>query len=139
MQAVSASADIGPYSGGMSQGRPSKRQRSPFGQRLYELREAAGITQGEVALALGISQSTYSDWERGSVAIHPDRLKELAGIVGTTVAELLGETAPRRSASAPGGRLGQSFEAIGRLPRRQQGRILDVVEALLAQHGTDAS
>jgi hypothetical protein len=74
-----------------------------------------------------------------TVAIHPDRLKELAGIVGTTVAALLGEATPRRSASTPGGRLGQSFAAIGKLPRRQQGKILDVVEALLAQQGAVAS
>jgi len=139
MQAFSASADIDPYNDGMSQGRPAKRQRSPFGQRLFELREAAGITQGEVAEALGISQSTYSDWERGSVAIHPDRLKELAEIVGTSVAELLGEAKPRRNGSTPGGRLGQNFEAISKLPRRQQTKILDVVEALLAQQTAEAS
>ncbi len=123
----------------MSQGRPSKRQRSPFGQRLYELREAAGITQSEISQALGISQSTYSDWERDSVAIQPDRLKELAGIVGTTVAELLGEASQSRISTSLGGRLGQNFDAIGRLPRRQQGKILDVVEALLAQQSVEVS
>lgn len=139
MQAFSVSPDIAPYTGAMSQGRPSKRKRSPFGQRLFTLREAAGITQGQVAQALGISQSTYSDWERGSVAIHPDRLKELAGIIGCSVAELIGEEPARRNGSTPTGRLGKNFDAVSKLPRRQQGKILDVVEALLAQHSTEGA
>jgi len=123
----------------MPQGRPAKRERSPFGQRLFALREAAGVTQGAVSEALGITQSTYSEWERGSVAIHPERLIALARILGTTTAELLGEAKPRRNGSASSGRLGQSFEAIGKLPRRQQAKILDVVEAMLAQQTAGVS
>ncbi len=135
MQALSAPADISLYDRGMPQGRPAKRERSPFGKRLFTLREAAGITQGQMAEALDISQSTYSDWERGSVAIHPERLMELAGLLGTSVAELLGEAKPKRN-GAPGGRLGQSFEAVAKLPRRTQAKILDVVEAMLAQQSS---
>lgn len=121
----------------MPMGRPTNRERTDFGQRLFACREAAGLTQAEVADQLGISQRAYSAWEREPVAIVPERLADLAGILGTTVAELLGEAAPRRNGSTPGGRLGQSIEAISKLPRRQQGKILDVVEALLAQR--DAS
>ncbi len=117
----------------MNQGRPAKRQRSPFGQRLYELREAANITQATIADRLGVSQRTYSDWERGTVAFTPSRLQELANILGVEVAVLLGSPVKRRIAATNGGRLGQSFEAISNLPRRQQGKILDVVDALLAQ------
>jgi len=117
----------------MNQGRPAKRQRSPFGQRLYELREAANITQATISDRLGVSQRTYSDWERGTVAFTPSRLQELANILGVEVAVLLGSPVKRRIAATNGGRLGQSFEAISNLPRRQQGKILDVVDALLAQ------
>jgi DNA-binding XRE family transcriptional regulator len=117
----------------MPMGRPTTRERTDFGQRLFACRETAGLTQAEVAEQLGISQRAYSAWEREPVAILPERLAELAAILGTTVAELLGEAAPRRIGGAPGGRLGQSIEAISKLPRRQQGKILDVVEALLAQ------
>ncbi len=118
----------------MNQGRPAKRQRSPFGQRLFELREAASITQAAISGRLGVSQRTYSDWERGSVAFTPSRLAELAAILGVDPSELLGSPARRRAkAAAGGGRLGQSFEAISKLPRRQQAKILDVVEALLSQ------
>ena len=116
----------------MNQGRPAKRQRSPFGQRLFELREAANITQAAISERLGVSQRTYSDWERGSVSFTPSRLAELASILGVDPSVLIGTPAAKRRAAAAGsGRIAQSFEAISKLTRRQQAKILDVVDALL--------
>jgi transcriptional regulator with XRE-family HTH domain len=120
-------------------GRPTTRKRTEFGQKLFERREAAGLTQAEVAEQLGISQRAYSAWERDPVAILPERISAVAGILATTVTELLGEAAPVRNGGTPGGRLGQNIEAISKLPRRQQTKILDVVEALLAQQSTEVS
>lgn len=42
----------------------SARERTPFGQRLFEAREGAGLKQKEVQKAIGISQSTLSGLER---------------------------------------------------------------------------
>jgi len=114
-------------------GRPTTRERTAFGQRLFERREAVGLTQAEVAERLGISQRAYSAWERDPVAILPERLVSIAEILGTTPGDLLVGEPPPRNGHGPGGRLGQTFERVGQLPRRQQGKILDVVEALLAQ------
>jgi phage repressor protein C with HTH and peptisase S24 domain len=41
----------------------SNRERSGFGQRMYEARKRAGLTQKEVQAKLGISQSNMSDLE----------------------------------------------------------------------------
>ena len=120
-------------------GRPSTRQRTDFGKRIHHRREIAGLTQAEVAEQLGLSQRAYAAWERDPIAILPERLSTIAEILGTTAAELLGETSPKRNGAIPGGRFGQSFEAISKLPRRQQTKILDVVEALLAQHSGETS
>jgi transcriptional regulator with XRE-family HTH domain len=133
MQALSPFSGIDPYDEAMSQGRPAKRQRSLFGQRLFELREAASITQVAIAERLGVSQRTYSDWERGSVAFTPSRLSELASILGVEPAVLLGTPAAKQRITAGSGRIAQSFEAISKLTRRKQGKILDVVDALLSQ------
>ena len=65
------------------------------------------------------------------------RLQELAEIL--EVADLLGSPVKLRVAVAGSGRLGQSFEAISKLPRRQQGKILDVVDALLAQRAEEVT
>lgn len=80
MQAISVISGIHPYNGNMSQGRPSNRARNAFGQRLFELREAAGLTQVQVAHALEVTQQTYSDLEREPITVHIDRLKTLASI-----------------------------------------------------------
>lgn len=137
VQALSRNSAILGYVGDMPMGRPTTKNRTEFGQQLFERREAAGLTQAEVAEKLGISQRAYSAWERDPVAILPERISAVAGILGTTVAELLGEASPRRNIGTPGGRLGQNIEAISKLPRRQQTKILEVMEAMLAQQGAE--
>lgn len=122
----------------MPQGRPSTRERSEFGQRLVALREAAGLTQSQVAEALGIGQRSYSAWEREAIAIQPERLKRLAEILGTTVGELCGESPPKRAA-APRGKLNQVFEAASQLPRRQQNKVAEWVEAFVNQQAAGLS
>lgn len=62
----------------MPQGRPSIRERSEFGQRLFLLREAVGLTQTQVAEQLGIAQRSYSAWECDTSAIQPERHIRLA-------------------------------------------------------------
>lgn len=56
----------------------------------------------------------------------------MADILGVTVDELLGKSKPAR-VSSPGGKSRQAFEAVSKLPRRQQEQILKVVNALVAQ------
>ncbi len=136
MQDFSQNTAIDPYNGRMAQGRPSTRKRTAFGQKLFICREASGLTQAQVAEQLGISQRAYAAWERDSVAILPDRLKLLASALGTTVAQLVGESSNERSSS--GGRINRDFEDVRKLPRRQQAKILDVVEAMLAQQEAKA-
>lgn len=117
----------------MQTGRPSSRPRTAFGARLHQKREAARLSQAQVAERLGISQRAYAAWEREPVAIQPDKLALVAEILGTTVAELMGEDLPKRASALAAGRLRQSFETVAKLPRRQQAKILDVVDALLSQ------
>jgi len=133
MQAVSGNSGIYPYGGDMPQGRPSTRERNDFGRRLYELREAAGLTQSHVANALGVTQQTYSDLERTPVTVHIERLTALSSILGVTVSELCGETPPKK-VPAPRGKLNQVFDAASKLPRRQQQKILDIVEPFIREH-----
>jgi transcriptional regulator with XRE-family HTH domain len=133
MQALSHFSGIEVYDAAMTQGRPAKRQRSTFGQRLYELREAATITQAAIAERLGVSQRTYSDWERGSVAFTPSRLSELATILGVDPATLLGQPKARKVKPA-GGRLGELFNEITSMPRRKQAQIAAMLEDAVTAH-----
>ena len=119
----------------MPQGRPSTRKKNEFGQRLHDLRESKGLTQKHMAEALGVSQQTYSDLERAPVTVHIERLTSLASILEVSVGELCGELSEKPK-SAPRGKLNQVFEAASKLPRRQQQKILDVVEPFIAAHAS---
>jgi len=134
MQAIFNPVCNWPYPDDMRAGRPSKAPRSPFGQRLFSLREEKGLSQQQVAEKLGISQQSYALWERRSVALKPEQLAQLAEIVGTTVDFLVGHqyTPPRKG--GPVGRTRLVFEQVSKLPRHHQQKIIEVVDALLSKH-----
>ena len=92
MQAISLTDSVGPYTVGMQTGRPSKKKRPPFGERLHALRELAGLSQQQMADRLGLSQRAYAYWERNSVALRPEQLLKLADILEVSVEELLNAT-----------------------------------------------
>jgi transcriptional regulator with XRE-family HTH domain len=105
--------------------------------RLRELREAAGISQRELARQVGQDQSNIRYWETSGNFPRSDVLIPMAKALGVSVEALLGEPTPRRTVK-PGGKAGVVFEAVSKLPRRQQQKILEVVEALVAQHSKAA-
>jgi transcriptional regulator with XRE-family HTH domain len=134
MQAQSITNFFPVYTAAMKTGRPSKSERSDFGSRLYALREAAGLSQREVAAQLGISQPSYALWERNDVALRPDQLVKLAAVLGVRVEALLNPPSESNRRGGPAGKAKRVFETVSQLPRGQQQKILEVVEALVAQH-----
>ena len=106
------------------------------GRRLRALREAAGISQRELARQLETHHSNVGFWERTGTAPRGSLLPKMARTLGVSVEEILGSSgdSPKRPA-VPGGRVGQVFGKVSKLPRRQQKKILDVVEAFVAQTG----
>ena len=118
------------YDVDMPQGRPTKRPRSDFGQRVFEARKRLGISQAEVAVQLDITQSAYAAWERDAVALRPEQLAKLSGILGVSADELIG-TGGRKRGAGPSGKARQLFEQVSQLPRSQQLHVLTVVEAFV--------
>jgi transcriptional regulator with XRE-family HTH domain len=49
----------------------TNKQRGGFGTRLYNAREKAGLSQQEMADAIGIHLGTYGNWETGRIT-RPD-------------------------------------------------------------------
>jgi len=101
--------------------------------RLKALREAAGISQRELARQIGERQSNIQFWENAGRVPRSDVLAPMAKALGVTVEELLGEPKPKRVAK-PGGKLGQVFESVSRLPRRQQQKVIEMAEGFLSLH-----
>ena len=123
----------------MKTGRPSKQERPAFGQRLNELREAAGLTQAQVAEKLGMSQRAYSHWERRPVALRPEQLQSLATALNIPVGMLLANGESKRRGSGPAGKMRQLFEAASKLPRSKQEKILGHPPAVRPRGATNGT
>jgi len=101
--------------------------------RLRVLREAAQLSQRELARLIDERQSNIQYWEETGKTPRSNVLIPMAKALGVTVEELLGETRARR-APAAGGRLGRLVNRVSSLPRRRQQKIIEVVEALVGHH-----
>jgi transcriptional regulator with XRE-family HTH domain len=115
-------------------GRPSSKIPTPNGARLAALRKAAGLSQIQLAQALNIPQRTISFYERDADHFPSTLLAPLAKILGVSVEEILGIDAPTPCKRGPKSRLERQLEAIADLPRSQQQKILEVVEALIERN-----
>ena len=111
-----------------------KKDRPPLGLRLTELRQAAGLTQIQLADKLGVHPSNIGFWELSGTPPRGEVLPKMANALGVSVDALLGVTPTKPKRQAAKGRLQHVFEAVSLLPRNRQQKILEVVEALVAQH-----
>jgi|GEM_PF-857711 len=116
-------------------GRPAKHPRSNFGTRLAQLREQAGLSQNDLAQRLDVSQQAVALWERKASTVRSDTLTKLATALSVSVDDLLNIQQPKPKRSQPaGGRLGQLFDAASKLPRRQQQKIVELLQPFVLQH-----
>jgi transcriptional regulator with XRE-family HTH domain len=139
MQASSITNLFGMYAGGMRTGRPASTERTGFGERVRAAREAAGLTQQQVAERLGITQPSYALWERHSVALKPDQIASLAKILGARGDDLVNPAPTQNRRGGPVGKARRMFEEVNKLPRDRQQHVLRVVEDLLKANRLEQS
>ena len=60
-----------------------------FGNRLYELRLKAGMSQSELAAMVGVTNKAVSKWENGKTKPTTNTIRQLAALYGVSVDELL--------------------------------------------------
>lgn len=70
-----------------------------FAQKLRQMREIAGLTQGDLADKLDVSRPAVSSWESGKIRPRLNKLQQLAELFDTTVADLMGEDAAEAAIS----------------------------------------
>jgi transcriptional regulator with XRE-family HTH domain len=131
MQAIFLTGGVPMYAAPMQTGRPSKEPRTPFGARLHAAREAAGLSQAQVAEKMGVTQSGYGVWERYPVALRPEQIEQLAGVLNVAVEYLFGRDSAKSRGKGPAGKLRQVFERASQLPRHQQNKVAEFVEAFV--------
>lgn len=64
-------------------------EAATLGDRLAAAREAAGLSQTQLATRLGVRQKTLSGWENDSAEPRANRLQMLAGMLGVSIMWLL--------------------------------------------------
>ena len=123
-------------------GKPSRTPTRPRqGAHLLALRQAAGISQIQLADFLGVGQGTIAFWERSEKPPRGEVLPKMAKALGVSVDELLVETASGRLArrAGPVGDVQRVFEAVRKLPRKQQRKVIEMVDALVDRYSRRAS
>lgn len=111
--------------------RTCKRNRPPLAQHLSELRQAAGLTQMQLANKVGVHHSSIAFWELSGTPPRGEVLPKLAEALGVSIDTLLGVTPPKPKRQAAKGRLQRVFEEASKLPRRQQEKVAEFVEAFV--------
>jgi transcriptional regulator with XRE-family HTH domain len=103
---------------------------------LKQLRERKGLTQQEVADALGVKVATYRTWEQGSVNITLENALRVSSVIGCTPNDLCDwyATHPREETSTSpqcGSRLMSAYAALS-----EEGREIaeNVVAGLVATY-----
>lgn len=118
------------------------RMRKPISERIKELREQKGLTQGELARRLRISRPAISSWESGKTKnLREDNLLAIAREFGITVDELLtGKAADGVNESPAAYRCGAQsrqeeilLEKYRHLSPADQGRLQAIIDALDAE------
>lgn len=111
-----------------------KHTAAEIGARLAQLRKEKGITQGELAKLLNLSQPMVSDYERGELRLHGELILQLTRILDVSADELLGrEKSPGRNGSIKNRRLLRQVQALDKLSKRDQQALLRTIELFLSK------
>lgn len=105
-----------------------------LGERIARLRREHGVTQVQLAEALGVSQQTLQSYEVGRRRIPVSALPVVAQTLAVSLEELFGQARQAaRSKRGPASKLEHHLQRISALPKPRQRAVIDVIEAMLAQ------
>ena len=95
--------------------------------RIFELLDKLGMEQKAFAEAVGVKESTVSDWRRGKSNSYNRFLVQIAQVLGTTTADLLGEK--QQSSPSKTDRLLEVFGDLTEDEKQDVARYVDLVKA----------
>lgn len=116
--------------------RKISKPRPKQGEKLYRLRKEAGISQQELADLIGETQQNIAFWEQADKPPRSDVLAKMAEALGVKIEDILNIDTEVPKKSGPTGRLRKIFDEVSSLPRRQQEKVMEFVEAFVNQQKT---
>jgi transcriptional regulator with XRE-family HTH domain len=119
-----------------------------LGSRVAQARNAAGLTQVQLADGLAISQPQLASYEVGRRRVPVSMLPRLAKLLSLSVEALIdgigddgaltnnGGTAngQRRTRRGPPSRTEQQLDAIAKMPKSERKIVNQLLDAMIAQH-----
>ena len=115
-------------------------QREHFARALQRARSECGLSQRQLAAALGVSQASVSQWITGQSAPKPARLVELERVLRlppNVLARLLGYSPSDEPDSKPVMTVAEAAEADPRLGEREQRILAAVYRELVHQRAAE--
>ena len=118
------------YTSDIMAGRPSLTPSSKCGAHLATLRKTAGLSQVQLAEAIGIPQRSVSFYERQATSLPSHLLPKLAQALDVSIETILGIPEPDngKNKRGPKSELEKRFEKIRKLPRKEQQFVVDVLD-----------
>ncbi len=106
-----------------------------IGMQLAQLRKEKGITQGEMAKLLSVSQPMVSDYERGELRLHGELILQITDILKVSANDILGfkEIKDDSNDAPKNRRLARRLQAIDTLPKRDQDALMRTIDAFLSK------
>ena len=120
---------------------PSRKQHVPtktdIGRRLRALRDERGMTQVELAQAMGIHQTNLSQMERGIRGVGTRQLLKLCRALKVSPDKILGPAKQGLTAAPRNTRLQRRVRRIEQLPPQHQEAVVKMLDAFLDTHARD--
>mgnify|MGYP001166045941 CR=1 FL=1 len=111
---------------------PKSTEALVFGRRLKELRKKRGLSQKELAAAIGVHQFQISKYETGAYFPTVGNVIEIAKTLHVGIAELFGEIGPEET-EVRNLRLLSRFRELETLPKEDQDVVVKLVDAWIAK------
>lgn len=110
-----------------------EEKRKAIASRLRLSRETAGLTQGQVAKALGWHRPTVSEIEAGRRRVSAEELATLAEMYGANVPWIVGEEEENSNRAAHRVRL--AARELSKLREEDLERVLQLIQGLRIKRG----
>lgn len=108
-----------------------------FGRNLSRYLDMWGKEQKEVAEAIGVSTSVFSDWVRGKTYPRIDKIEKLANYFGIQKSDLIEIKEEKKSPEEPKLTEGEQMliHLFRQVPEEQQQLVLQMIRAALGTKG----
>jgi len=119
----------------------NKEPHSAFGKRLFALRKTRGLTQVQLAEALGTTQRVISYYETEAELPPSTAIIPLARVLEVSTDELLGlkPAEPNGNSSIQKQRLWKRFQKMDVLPTKDQRAVIRLINSLAGSSTAEAS